>query len=936
MRAYGVFVPRTATGNTSVRIIELANLRLSSLSGSATLSQTLGASDNGDWTFVAAAYCIDTGKLFPRYAYLKVGPVIDVNVQATNAPVISQAPQDASTIEGNNVTFSVTASGGGLSYRLSYQWQRSNDGGASYADVTGATSATRTLTATLADDASLWRVKVSNSTGQSTVSTPARLSVAQRVIVPSISSDPASQSVTEGQTASFTVVGSGTPVPTIQWQSRSAANADAEAGWSDIAAATNATHTTPAVSVAQSGRQYRAVLRNGGGSATSLPATLSVTAKVIAPAIVSNPQSQSVQAGQSGLFSVTASGSTPLSYQWFKNSVVITGANATEVLVPAEAADVGSSHQITVQVSNAAGSVTSAAAVLTVTAVPVVGTPVKAAEGGVLQTPSGEVSLVIPPGSLAADTTISLTTQVGLIAGLPADITPIGSIVKIGPSTLSFIKPATLTLPVPDTIPEGKVLAVIELAPTAAVNQLAAKSARAVTSAAPLHANLGRMAKAAATGAVSVMAAGDVANVLCADSQSVRGGSVFVDVVRASGWFTAAVPESACTGIITKPGKAAIPSDTTAPCRNSDYVDSNLGGGAATLSRHVSCQKNSTELKGVSDAKGTQYGDFRLDWRIGSDGPAKGLFQTYRISLKLTALTAGVGAAPLVLDVLPRFDCSPQNYPGTCTADLNTPRQLSSASLGYTEILVKVSFDWSAGDNTWNDFILGNVHLDFALPGETVQGVALGQPPGIRCDKGMAVNRGNGCVYAQAPAVFVLSASDGAVREAAEHIRDAQRNFAPGGLDLGPDGLYASSSNALQRTRVTGLGGIRTNTVSAPGANRQYSCNYADSLIKQRPQSSATCPATGGPACQCDEYPFNSTWNGSWSARPISASTTSASARYINGGQNEQAGTRIQRFYQAERVLDYTMDPGIVYNIGNEASSIPFRLGGDNFWVHIQ
>ena len=52
--------------------------------------------------------------------------------------------------------------------------------------------------------------------------------------------------------------------------------------------------------------------------------------------------------------------------------------------------------------------------------------------------------------------------------------------------------------------------------------------------------------------------------------------------------------------------------------------------------------------------------------------------------------------------------------------------------------------------------------------------------------------------------------------------------------------------------------------------------------------------------------------------------------------QNGEAGTRLQLFYQAERVLDYTPDPGIAYNIGNEGVSIPARAGGDDFWVHIE
>jgi hypothetical protein len=90
--------------------------------------------------------------------------------------------------------------------------------------------------------------------------------------------------------------------------------------------------------------------------------------------------------------------------------------------------------------------------------------------------------------------------------------------------------------------------------------------------------------------------------------------------------------------------------------------------------------------------------------------------------------------------------------------------------------------------------------------------------------------------------------------------------------------------------------------------------------------------ATSG--CECDEYPFNSTWNGAFSDRDTTPRTSSA--RYINGLQNGKAGTRLQQFYQAERVLDFTIDPGIPYIRDNQSVSIPLSNFGDNFWVHVE
>jgi len=84
-----------------------------------------------------------------------------------------------------------------------------------------------------------------------------------------------------------------------------------------------------------------------------------------APAIVTQPASQTVAAGQPVTFSVTATGTAPLSYQWQRNTVSIGGATGASYTIPSvQASDAGSYRVI---VSNSAGSVTSAAATLTVT-----------------------------------------------------------------------------------------------------------------------------------------------------------------------------------------------------------------------------------------------------------------------------------------------------------------------------------------------------------------------------------------------------------------------------------------------------------------------------------------------------------------------------------------------------------------------------------------
>jgi hypothetical protein len=98
-------------------------------------------------------------------------------------------------------------------------------------------------------------------------------------------------------------------------------------------------------------------------------ATPTPTPTPIPPSIIKQPQNTTVAVGRRAKFTVAASGAPPLRYQWAKNGVNIAGAKRASYLTPPTTpADDGSLFAVTV--SNAAGSVTSNSAKLTVTAGP--------------------------------------------------------------------------------------------------------------------------------------------------------------------------------------------------------------------------------------------------------------------------------------------------------------------------------------------------------------------------------------------------------------------------------------------------------------------------------------------------------------------------------------------------------------------------------------
>jgi hypothetical protein len=172
---------------------------------------------------------------------------------------------------------------------------------------------------------------------------------------PTISTQPASQTVTEGDNVTFSVAANGTAPLTYQWSF----------GGKAIAGATSSIYSLTNVQQANAGT-YSVTVTNSQGSATSNNATLTVNPLSVAPVITAQPLSRAATAGDTVNFGVSATGTPAPKYQWRKDGVDIAGAtSSTFSIASVTTADAGN---YTVVVSNTAGSVTSAVATLTVSA----------------------------------------------------------------------------------------------------------------------------------------------------------------------------------------------------------------------------------------------------------------------------------------------------------------------------------------------------------------------------------------------------------------------------------------------------------------------------------------------------------------------------------------------------------------------------------------
>ena len=273
-------------------------------------------------------------------------------------PTITTQPKSVSKTAGGTASFSVTATGGSLNY----QWQFKKPGESTWSNCSGegATSATLDVEAKLYRSGYQYRCVVTNPAG-STTSNAATLTV-NSIAKPTITTHPKSVTVMVGQTATFKVVASN--AVSYQWQFR----AKSSDPWSNCTNGTGATLNVEGKAY-RNGYQYRCAVTNSGGTTYSGAATLTVTA-LSKPTITKQPVSAAVTIGQSANFTVAATGTGTLSYQWqfrasaseaWSNCTNGTGANL-EVVGKAYR----NGYEYRCAVTNAGGTTYSNAATLTV------------------------------------------------------------------------------------------------------------------------------------------------------------------------------------------------------------------------------------------------------------------------------------------------------------------------------------------------------------------------------------------------------------------------------------------------------------------------------------------------------------------------------------------------------------------------------------------
>ena len=316
--------------------------------------------DGGGWT--SRSQELPAGKHTLRWVYAKdhsISRGLDYagldSVVFTYPPVLARSPSGAAVNPGE--TLRLTAVGGG-GPGTSVVWRRTTSAGTTVISnggrISGATGLELVITGAQLSDAGTYTVQLDNWAGTVT-SANAVVSILQPPSITSVT--PANATLILGQALALSVVAAGTPPLSYQWFRNGTA----------IAGATSASYSIASIALGQAGT-YTVSVNNAQGSATSSGIPVVVQT---APQITAQPASRTAAIGRTVLLTVSVTSSLqPVTYAWRRGGVpLVTGgrlsgtATGELTILDVQPADAGS---YTVEVSNAAGSVTSTAATLTV------------------------------------------------------------------------------------------------------------------------------------------------------------------------------------------------------------------------------------------------------------------------------------------------------------------------------------------------------------------------------------------------------------------------------------------------------------------------------------------------------------------------------------------------------------------------------------------
>ncbi|MEQ1751512.1 MAG: immunoglobulin domain-containing protein, partial [Prosthecobacter sp.] len=308
-------------------------------SGGITQPEIPGAGANGAGYFLLP-------ELLPSITKSKIN---SGKVSLLPTPIIITTQPISQTVNpGANVNFSVLVSSS--QGTITYRWRK--DGNA----ISGATAASYSPPTVTEASQGSYDCVISNGAA-SVTSAAATLSVNDPVTAVTLTRNPATATISSGTSVTFTASSLGTGPFTYEWRKDSTV----------ISSATGSTYTISS-SIALDSGNYQVVVRNSVSTAgvASSNVSLTVADPVVITSISRTPTDEPLTAGTPVTFTVAATGTGTLTYQWRKNGVALTGSTSDSLPISNPTAQDSGSYDVVVKNVISTAGVTSSAVILTV------------------------------------------------------------------------------------------------------------------------------------------------------------------------------------------------------------------------------------------------------------------------------------------------------------------------------------------------------------------------------------------------------------------------------------------------------------------------------------------------------------------------------------------------------------------------------------------
>ena len=280
-------------------------------------------------------------------------------LEVRQTPSITQPPAAQIANPGQNVSFTVVATGTPAPV---FRWRRNGSDLVDGGNISGASTATLTVSGVSEADEGDYRVIVENIVG-SAASAAVALTVTDLSIPPSVSTPPVDTVGVVGGTVELTVTAAGAPAPTFQWFFNDEPLTDGPG----VSGATTARLVLANLAAGQAGA-YRVTITNSAGS-EEREAMLEIQAP---PELVSGPgpSTRFAVAGSDVTFHVVATGDPTPTYQWFHDNEELDGETGPTLILPDVGADDDGAYFV--RIVNPAGSVDSPVSTLRVGTAPTI------------------------------------------------------------------------------------------------------------------------------------------------------------------------------------------------------------------------------------------------------------------------------------------------------------------------------------------------------------------------------------------------------------------------------------------------------------------------------------------------------------------------------------------------------------------------------------